>query len=50
MRPSRRPAQNAGLREVSDLLRRQLDDVREDRKRWRSQAESAQRTDLGGDE
>jgi hypothetical protein len=44
----------AGLQEVSDLLRRQLndtredlrrqlDDVRGDRDRWRTQAESAQR-------
>lgn len=32
-------AQIAGLREVGELLRRQLDDVREDRDRWRSQAE-----------
>ena len=32
-------AQIAGLREVSELLRRQLDDVRDDRDRWRSQAE-----------
>lgn len=32
-------AQIAGLREVADLLRRQLDDVREDRDRWRGQAE-----------
>jgi excisionase family DNA binding protein len=31
-------AQIAGLR-VSELLRRQLDDVREDRDRWRGQAE-----------
>ena len=28
-------AQIAGLREVSDLLRHQLDDLREDRDRWR---------------
>ena len=32
-------AQIAGLREVGNLLRRQLDDVREDRDRWRGQAE-----------
>jgi excisionase family DNA binding protein len=32
-------AQIAGLREIGELLRRQLDDVREDRDRWRSQAE-----------
>ena len=32
-------AQIAGLREVGELLRRQLDDVREDRDRWRRQAE-----------
>src|SRR6476661_8904921 len=32
-------AQIAGLREVGELLRRQLDDVREDRDRWRDQAE-----------
>lgn len=32
-------AQIAGLREVGELLRRQLDDVRDDRDRWRSQAE-----------
>ena len=36
-------AQIAGLREVSDLLRRQLDDVLEDRDRWRAQAALAQR-------
>jgi excisionase family DNA binding protein len=36
-------AQLAGLREVAELLRRQLEDVREDRDRWRGQAESAQR-------
>ena len=29
----------AGLREVGELLRRQLDDVKEDRDRWRGQAE-----------
>ena len=33
----------AGLREIGDLLRRQLDEVREDRERWRSQAEAVQR-------
>jgi hypothetical protein len=32
-------AQIAGLRQVGELLRRQLDDVREDRDRWRGQAE-----------
>ncbi len=32
-------AQIAGLLEVGELLRRQLDDVRDDRDRWRSQAE-----------
>ncbi len=32
-------AQIAGLLEVGELLRRQLDDVREDRDRWRGQAE-----------
>lgn len=53
-------AQIAGLREVSDLLRRQLDDtrgdlrrqlddVREDRDRWRAQAEAAQRLIAGHD-
>jgi excisionase family DNA binding protein len=31
--------QIAGLREVGELLRRQLDDVREERDRWRLQAE-----------
>ena len=36
-------AQIAGLREIGDLLRRQLDEVREDRERWRSQAEAVQR-------
>ena len=36
-------AQIVGLREVSDLLRHQLDDLREDRDRWRAQAESARR-------
>jgi hypothetical protein len=35
--------QIAGLREIGDLLRRQLDEVREDRERWRSQAEAVQR-------
>lgn len=32
-------AQIAGLREVGELLRRQLGDAREDRDRWRGQAE-----------
>jgi hypothetical protein len=32
-------AQITGLREVGELLRRQLDDVKEDRDRWRGQAE-----------
>jgi excisionase family DNA binding protein len=36
-------ARVAGLREIGDLLRRQLDEVREDRERWRSQAEAVQR-------
>jgi len=36
-------AQIAGLREVSELLRRQLDDVRADRDAWRDQAQAAQR-------
>jgi hypothetical protein len=36
-------AQVAGLREIGDLLRRQLDEAREDRDRWRSQAEASQR-------
>ena len=43
-------AQIVGLREVGDLLRRQLDDrdhqladLREDRDHWRTQAEAAQR-------
>jgi hypothetical protein len=36
-------AQVAGLRDVCDLLRRQLDEVREDRERWRLQAEAVQR-------
>jgi excisionase family DNA binding protein len=40
-------AQIAGLREVGDLLRRQLDEVREDRERWRSQAEAVQRLITG---
>ena len=40
-------AQVAGLREIGDLLRRQLDEVREDRERWRSQAEAAQRLITG---
>ena len=34
---------------VSDLRRRQLDDVREDRDRWRALAESAQRLITGRD-
>jgi excisionase family DNA binding protein len=45
-------AQVAGLREIGELLRRQLEDVREDRDRWRSQAEAAQRlitSQAGGD-
>ena len=42
-------AQIAGLREVSDLLRHQLDDLREDRDRWRVQAEAAQRQLTGHD-
>jgi excisionase family DNA binding protein len=40
-------AQIAGLREIGDLLRRQLDEVREDRERWRSQAEAVQRLITG---
>jgi hypothetical protein len=36
-------AQVAGMREIGDLLRRQLDEIREDRDRWRSQAEASQR-------
>jgi hypothetical protein len=28
-----------GLRQIGELLRRELDDVREDRDRWRGQAE-----------
>jgi hypothetical protein len=31
------------LRQVSELLRRQLDDVRDDRDRWRVMAEASQR-------
>jgi hypothetical protein len=37
------------LREIGELLRRQLDDVREDRDRWRTQAETAQRLIAGQD-
>src|SRR5262249_29142222 len=33
----------ARLREIGDLFRRQLDEVREDRERWRSQAEAVRR-------
>ena len=36
-------AQIAGLREVAELLRRQLDDVRADRDAWREQAQAGQR-------
>src|SRR5262245_50312139 len=36
-------AQVARLREIGDLFRRQLDEVREDRERWRSQAEAVRR-------
>jgi hypothetical protein len=36
-------AQIAALREVSDLLRAQLDDVRADRDAWREQAQGQQR-------
>jgi excisionase family DNA binding protein len=36
-------AQIAGLRETADLLRRQLDDVREDRDHWRTAAQATQR-------
>jgi hypothetical protein len=32
-----------GCGEIGDLLRRQLDEIREDRDRWRSQAEATQR-------
>jgi excisionase family DNA binding protein len=42
--------QIAGLREIGDLLRRQLDEVREDRERWRSQAEAVQRLITGPEE
>jgi hypothetical protein len=35
--------QIAGLREVAELLRRQLDDVRADRDAWREQAQAGQR-------
>ena len=40
-------AQISGLREVSELLRSQLGDLREDRDRWRTQAEAAQRLIAG---
>jgi excisionase family DNA binding protein len=43
-------AQIAGMREIGDLLRRQLDEVREDRERWRSQAEAVQRLITGPEE
>jgi excisionase family DNA binding protein len=33
-------AQLEGARRVEELLRRQLDDIREDRDRWRAQAEA----------
>jgi hypothetical protein len=36
-------AQITGLREVAELLRRQLDDVRADRDAWREQAQAGQR-------
>jgi hypothetical protein len=36
-------AQIAGLREVAELLRQQLDDVRADRDAWRDQAQAGQR-------
>jgi hypothetical protein len=36
-------AQITGLREVAELLRRQLDDVRTDRDAWREQAQAGQR-------
>ena len=36
-------AQIAGLKEVADLLRTQLEDVREDRDRWREQATAVTR-------
>jgi hypothetical protein len=36
-------AQIAGLREVAELLRHQLDDVRADRDAWREQAQAGQR-------
>ena len=42
-------AQIAGLREVSDLLHHQLDDLREDRDRRRVQTEAAQRQLTGHD-
>jgi hypothetical protein len=40
MRPNRFEAQMEGFRQVAELLRRQLADVREDHDRWRTQAES----------
>jgi excisionase family DNA binding protein len=40
-------AQVAGLRAINDLLGRQLDEVREDRERWRTQAEAVQRLITG---
>ena len=43
-------AQIVGLREISNLLQRQLDEVREDRERWRSQAEAVQRLITGPQE
>jgi hypothetical protein len=43
-------ARIAGLHEIGDLLRRQLDEVREDRERWRSQAEAVQRLITGPEE
>jgi hypothetical protein len=36
-------AEIAGLKAMAELLRGQLDDIREDRDRWHSQAEAAQR-------
>jgi hypothetical protein len=41
--PNRFEAQMEGLRQVAELLRRQLADVREDHDRWRTQAESVTR-------
>jgi excisionase family DNA binding protein len=43
-------AQVAGLRAINDLLGRQLDEVREDRERWRTQAEAVQRLITGPEE